>query len=184
MANLASQKTLATLAQAMISSKILYGIQAWSGTSIENRNKIQKIINQSARIALGPKSSRMSIYKMMSQLGWMGLDQMSDQHTLMLAINTANTGYPKSLNNKLSQFKTRTTRNSCEITRIPPSWKHEKSRWSYTNRAVHLLNNSPVHLQELRDKPAKKKAIKEHVKQTTSYYLTPIGSTRQHRLPG
>ena len=56
-----SQRTISNLASSIIIGKIVYGIQAWGGTTLEKRQKLQKEINQSARIALGPKSYKMYI---------------------------------------------------------------------------------------------------------------------------
>ena len=65
-----SQKTISSLASSIIIGKIVYGIQAWGGTILENSLKLQKTINQSARIALGPRSYKIPVKNMMEILDW------------------------------------------------------------------------------------------------------------------
>ena len=179
LAKAGSQKTIASLAWSLVAGKIVYGIQAWGGTTLQNRQKLQKVINQAARIAIGPRSYRMSIKNMMEILGWSSIDQLMDIHTLNLAVATVSQKKPFSMNTRLSKFKTRETRYSNDQTRIPPSWRHEKSRWSFSSRAVTLLNNSPRQIFMTKDKVNIKKVIKQHIMSTTSYYVTPIGSARR-----
>ena len=138
-----SQKTISSLASSIIIGKIVYGIQAWGGTTLENRLKLQKTINQSARIALGPRSYKMSVKSMMEILDWSSFGQLMDQHTLNLAISTVSNHKPISMFTKLNHFKLRMTCQSNEQTRIAPGWCQVKSCWSFLMRATSLLNNCP-----------------------------------------
>ena len=80
-------KTMVNLATAIIVGKLSYGIQVWGGTSVENRTKLQKILNQAAKIVIGSRSYKMSTPQMMKELGWSSIDQLIDHHTANLAVN-------------------------------------------------------------------------------------------------
>ena len=167
------------LASALMIGKITYGIQAWGGTNVANRQKLQKTINQAAHIVLGPLSYRSSVPAMMTKLGWSSIDQLIDHHTTNLAVAIVSNEKPEHLLPKLSHFKTRITRSSDEKTRIPPSWRREKSCWSFTHRAILLLNNTPENIITCSNKAKRSKLIKQHTRNTTSYYVTPIGTARR-----
>ena len=144
------------------------------GTTLENRQKLQKTINQSARIALGPRSYKMSVKSMMEILDWSSFGQLMDQHTLNLAISTVSNHKPISMFTRLNRFKSRMTCQSNEQMRIAPGWRHVKSSWSFSTRAIALLNNCPKSILTTKCKRKMKEAIKAHIHQTTSNYLTPI----------
>ena len=80
--------------------------------------KLQKTINQSARIALGPRSYIMPVKSMMEILDWSSFGQLMNQHTLNLAISTVLNQKPISMFTKLNHFKSKMTRQSNEQTRI------------------------------------------------------------------
>ena len=131
MAVAGSQRTISNLASSIIIGKIVYGIQCLGGTTLENRQKLQKTINQSARIALGPRSYKMSVKSMMEILDWSSFGQLMDQHTLNLAISTVSNHKPISMFTRLNRFKLRMTCQSNEQMRIAPGWRHVKSSWSF-----------------------------------------------------
>ena len=105
-----SQKTISSLASSIMIRKIVYGIKAWGATTLENRMKLQKTINQSARIPLGPRSYKMPVKSMMEILDWSSFGQLMNQHTLNLAISTVSNQKPISMFTKLNRFKLRMTR--------------------------------------------------------------------------
>ena len=77
---------------------------------------------------------------------------------------------------ELNHFKLRMTRQSNEQTRIAPGWHHVKSNWSFSMRAISLLNNCPKNILTTKCKKKRKEAVKAYIRQTTSNYLTPIGA--------
>ena len=179
LACIASTKSLAILAQATIVSKITYVIAVWGGTSICNKQKIQKVINQAARICLGPKSYNLSQVKMLESLNWDSVDQIIDRTTLSLALKTMITEKPAALLPRLSRFRARLTRNSENISRFPPKWKQMHSRWSFSYRSVLLLNNCPdVILKEAKLK-VRNKAVRKLIRLTTPIYTSKTGSIRK-----
>ena len=53
LAKIGSMKIVAKIAQATVISHLTYGIQAWGGTTVQNRQRIQVIINMVARLIIG-----------------------------------------------------------------------------------------------------------------------------------
>ena len=78
LAKYGSQKVIAQLGQALVVSKLTYAIQAWGGTTIENKKKIQVVINH-------PMAARMSTPNLMKKLNWLSIEQLIDARTLSLA---------------------------------------------------------------------------------------------------
>ena len=60
LAKYGSRKVIIQLGQALVASKITYAIQAWGGTTMQNKKRLQVVLNQAARLAMGPTSARMS----------------------------------------------------------------------------------------------------------------------------
>ena len=80
---------------------------------------------------------------MMEILYWSSFGQLMDQNTLNLAISTVSNHKPISMFTKLNRFKLKMTCQSNEQMRIAPGWHHVKSSWSFSTRAISLLNNCP-----------------------------------------
>ena len=173
LAKLGSRKTIAMLGQALVISKLTYAIQAWGGTTMANRQRLQVVINQLARMAIGPTAQRMSTPKMMKELKWMSIDQLIHARTLAMATAISSTSQPEEIAKKLNKFCLRRTRNRNEETRIPPSWKQEKSKMSFSVRAVENLNSCPDIIKAENTKHKRKRLIKTHITQTYSYYVLP-----------
>ena len=53
LAKIGSMKIVAKIARATVISRLTYGIQAWGGTTVQNRQRIQVIINMVARLIIG-----------------------------------------------------------------------------------------------------------------------------------
>ena len=88
---------MSQLAKALIIDRIIYGIQVWGSTTAHNKQWLQVLVNQAAKIVLGASSYHISTPRMLSQLGWSGIDQLIDQHTLSMAVSVIQTGKPASL---------------------------------------------------------------------------------------
>ena len=176
MARVGSVKTVAMVARATIISKLTYAIQVWGGTTVENRRRIQVVINQTARMILRPTSYRLPTPQLMKLLNWQSIDQLVQIHTLNLATNVAHTSQPAEIHTRLSRFRQQITRNGDETTRILPSWRKVKSLWSFLPRAIQLLNGCPVTIKNTQSKIKRKKQIKSYIMENGSYYVTPIGT--------
>ena len=175
LAKFSSRNTLQKVAKAMIFGKITYGIQLWGGTTLANKKRIQTLINTVAKIILGGRSYRMSTPKMMQELEWMSIDQLVDTYTLNTATTTLHTQLPVNLYNKLNILPRKTRSGN----RVLPSWKKLKSTWSFTNRALVLINQSSPNIISCPDPKLRKAATKKQVTLSTSHYTTMTGSKRK-----
>ena len=85
-AHYCSMKTLKSIAQSIIISKILYTIQLWGGCQQYLRQRIQSIMLKAAKLVLGRGAARLSTAQILHKIGWQGIDQTIASHTLRLAV--------------------------------------------------------------------------------------------------
>ena len=171
-------KTLKSIAQAVIVSKILYTVELWGGCQLYLRNRIQTIMMKAVRIVLGKGSGRLSTSTILRLLGWQGVDQLIATYSLRLAVTTVVTGTPTNLNARINRIPARETRSRTRGDRILPSWHSGKGKQSFTYRAVKSLNNISNDVFMIKNKTARGKAIKKMINETVSPYCVkdPVSS--------
>ena len=67
-----------------VNSKFIYGLEVWGQTTKTNLRTVQAIQNQTARLALGPQSTRTSDKQTLSKLKWDNVQEMATKTVLKL----------------------------------------------------------------------------------------------------
>lgn len=99
------------LANGLIMSRVEYAIALWGTAPKTLTDPIQKLINKAARIVLGPISFRWSIDRLMREMGWMKIHDLTTLHQSVLIHQVINTATPQYLHEKLISGVTGTTRS-------------------------------------------------------------------------
>ena len=136
--NCLSFKNTLHLANALILSRIIYGICQWGNTSHSTILKVQTLQNQVARFVTGSSSST-SNKLLMSKCRWLDIEQLTKYHSLLHMFKTVRWQVPQYMTTKLSISQ------ECRITTKEPRLKitSNKYRWKTTS----TWNKLPDHLR-------------------------------------
>ena len=89
------------LANGYILSKIIYMIPLWGGTEHKYRQKVQIIMNNTARWISG-WGKRTNSMKLMKYCNWLNLKELTELHSLTTLWKIVRLGKPRNLNKKIS----------------------------------------------------------------------------------
>ena len=89
-----------TLATGIILSKIIYMIQIWGGATAHYLNKIQTIMNNNSRFVL-KLGRRTSTRKLMQEMGWLDVRELSLYHSLVIMCNITRRKIPYQIAEKM-----------------------------------------------------------------------------------
>ena len=89
------------LANGLLLSKMSYFIQIWGAAPISQLKKVQVILNSSARFVTG-LNKRTSTQKLMTQCGWLQVEDMVKYHSLVSLWNIIHQRIPSQLHDKIS----------------------------------------------------------------------------------
>ena len=134
--NCLSFKNRLHLANALILSKITYGICQWGNTTHSTILKVQTLQNQVARFVTGARITT-SKKVLMSRCRWLDIEQLTKYHSLLHMYKTVKWQVPQYMTSKLEISQ------DCKITTKEPRLKitSNKYRWKTTSIWNHLPDN-------------------------------------------
>lgn len=134
------------LATGLILSRVEYAIALWGTAPQHNIDVIQKLLNKAARIALGPRTQRWSISRLMSEMGWLKVNELIRYHQCCLIHQIIYTGSPQYLRERILTERTGRTR-SYDHRKLGPKPKNEGSsiftKNNFVSRSYETYNNLP-----------------------------------------
>ena len=154
------QEVLIVLVDSLVLSRIRYCISVFGNASRETQNKIQKLINFSARVVTGRKR-REHISDAVRSLGWLRSPSLYQYGILTRFKTVITTGEPSSLADSIAvQEHTYNTRQTNHYR--PVSVRSEVGKRMFGFSAPSLYNSLP---QDVRGTAVGcfKKALKEHL---------------------
>ena len=144
------KELLPRIIDALVMSHIRYGLQVYGNAGRELIKKIEKIVRFAARVISG-RGKYEHISDVISQLGWLGVQQLIDYSDLCLLHKVLTTGMPAVLDAHLSfnrDCRDRRTRQSHHLVMPKPRTNHGKQTFIY--RASRLYNKHCAPKQEVR----------------------------------
>ena len=156
-----SRKTLAT---GIIISKVRYMIEIWGGATENYLKQIQAVVNNSARYVTG-LGKRTSTAKLMKEVGWYTIKELTTYHTLTSMWNVVRRHIPLQLHSKIHidhNHLLSTTHPRLQIT-------SRNFRW----RGVLLWNLAPLEVRSCQSLPKFKKLVKTWINNTRNNPITP-----------
>ena len=136
---------LSALIHALVFSQIRYCISVYGSGKKGNLDRIQKIINYSAKVIFGRKKHD-HVSDLLERLGWLGAESMATYHTLCLTHKVRRYGEPEQLAAALStvaetRVTERVTRQDALLS-VPRS-RTEMGRRRFVSRGPALHNTLP-----------------------------------------
>lgn len=99
------------LATSLVMSKIEYAIALWGNAPKYMLDIIQKLLNKTARIVIGPTSARWSVRRLMNTMGWLTIKDLFIYHQSCLIHQVIITGSPEYLKERIVTGRTGITRS-------------------------------------------------------------------------
>lgn len=134
------------LANGMIMSKIEYAIALWGTSPQYVIDIIQRQLNRAARAVLGPTTQRWSVYRLMTAMGWLRLNDLIKYHQSCLIHQLVFTGSPQYLHDKIvcpDPGKTRTHKNRKIGTKPHDRGKSMYTKNNLSSSAYQVYNTLP-----------------------------------------
>ena len=138
----------------MITSRINYLIQVWGGTENKYIQKIQTILNETARFVMG-KPRRTSTYKLMTSCNWMYVCELVNYHSMIMMWNVVNRNTPLHLRMNIDIDE------NCRLSTGPA--RLQTTLTSYRWRSIPMWNELDDDLKFNRSLPAFKRNLKRWI---------------------
>ena len=142
--NGANFRTRKMIAEGIIVSKLSYLITLWGGCGAGLRKSLQIILNKAARVVTRLDWTT-STKELLSQCGWLSVDQLIFYHSVLQLHKVRLSGTPMYLytmhNSWLYQYRTRQAEN--ELVQLRGKPKLELSKFSFKWRAANQYNQLP-----------------------------------------
>ena len=135
---------LSTLVSALVLSHVRYCITVYGNGTAKNLDRIQKILNFSARVISGRKKYE-HISDVQRGLGWLSASDLANYHTLTLLHKVLRHGEPKELAEmfrKCADVRDRETRQDGML--LVPRCRTACGQRQFAYRAVKLYNALPT----------------------------------------
>jgi len=132
---------------AFIQSHINYCINIWGHCSVKNKQSINRILKQSARIILN-KDTKTPSHELFSQLSWLDFEHSLSFQSAVLTYKVLNGLAPAYLQDKLIYSNNTNLRSSTNIHLRLPLVRKEKMKHSFSYSAVKLWNNLPEYIKQ------------------------------------
>ena len=99
-------KTLTKIANGIIYSKLLYGIEVWGAAPDYLTKKVQTTIMKAARTIVGTKSYRWSNNKTLQEIGWLSVEQQITLTAAKTGHKIIHKGIPETMAHKIMSQRT------------------------------------------------------------------------------
>ena len=146
--HLFDKKTLISIINSLVFSKLYYCSTVWGGTFKENIRKLQLVQNFAARIISGKRKFD-HISSTIKDLGWLSVQDMLAYRDAQMVYKIINGSVPLYLKNfvkRRSDVHNRSTRNSHNLD--IPKCRTSFAQRSFGYRAIKLWNSLPNNVRE------------------------------------
>lgn len=142
------QRDLKQATQALVLSRLDYGIATLSGTAKSQLAPLRATLNAAARMVTGGKKYD-HISPALRELKWLPIDMRANFRTACLTHKALHTGKPAYLAAKLQKAgQSRNLRSTNTLLLIPPkSRSHKNASRSFSGNAPKIWNSIPVHIR-------------------------------------
>ena len=156
------EAVLSTVVSALVLSHLRYCLTVYGNGTVKNLDKIQKILNFSARVISGRRKFD-HISDVQRELGWLSAPDLVRCHTLMLAHKVLRHGEPEELAGLFSRCRdVRDRRTRQDDALRAPRCRTACGQRRFAYRAASLYNELPT---DITDRPAASfcRALRRHM---------------------
>ena len=156
------ESVLSTLVSALVLSHVRYCLTVYGNGSAKNVERVQKILNFSARVISGRKRHE-HISDVQRELGWLSAPDLVRYHTLTLAHKVMRYGEPEELSRmfrRCADVRDRETRQDGML--HMPRCRTAYGQRQFAYRATKLLNALPSDLSD-RSVPSFRRTLQRHM---------------------
>ena len=161
----ATFKTRKMIADGVFMSKLVYLISLWGGCEKYLIRSLQTVQNKAARVVTRLDWDAPTLV-LLSQCGWLSVQQLAYHHTVVLVHNILHSGQPKYLHNFFNleyKIKTRLTDQQFLKPSQPDAPSHELVTGSFRWRAIQQWNDIPFKIRNLSNPMEFKKHVKKWI---------------------
>jgi hypothetical protein len=160
-----TKKSMLTLANGILISRLVYLIPVWGGTTVEITRRLQASQNSAARMILG-RGKRTRVTTLLKECNWLSVRQLTMLHSLVQLWKTVKTGCPGHFGGRLrGETEEGRTRRNVTRGRLDSRSRSGKKivRTSWRWRAVDQWNTLPESLRTQNSMTVFKKELKKWI---------------------
>ena len=139
------------LIEALVLPHIMYCITVWGGCGVEQRKRVQKVLNHCARVVFGARKSA-RVTPLLEELQWSSIDTRICERDVAMVHRLLNHEHaPQSLRDLISyrsDVSARDTRATAAGLLEPPFSRTETAKRHFWYRALSLWNTAPSSVRE------------------------------------
>ena len=176
----ASRNLILQVANGIIMGKISYILPTLRQITQLQKQKLQSIMLQAAKLVIGRKSFRWSTRRILTEVKWMSIQQLIEYHSQVQIHKIVSNKQPSYLYEKrLKPMEGRTRLQAAGNIQLP-NWKTDKARGSIFYEGVDFYNNLSNETKTANSMKIFKSRLRDEIKYKISYYLTarPAGRGR------